>query len=1095
MLTSLILLAAMQQKQPDLAASFANPPLSARPHTWWHWLNGNVTKAGITADLEAMKQVGIGGAQMFTVDQGVPAGSAKYGSKLWREMTAYAVKEAARLGLELCIHNGAGWSSSGGPWVTPADAMQVIAWSKVNVHGPTAFHEALPPVKAPQVESNVDYHKDIAVYAYRTVAEGDHARPAGFLEKTGVNRADRMDPSVESQPTGLTVSSKEMVQLTSHLDADGVLTWDVPEGDWTILRVGHVPTGVHNHPAPPEGEGLEVDKLSKEALDHFWNGVLAKVVADSGSLSGKVLNNVLIDSYEVGSQNWTPKFREEFRRRRGYDPLPYLPAMTGLTVNSPAETERFLWDMRRTIADLFADNYFGHMAELCHKNGLLFSTEPYGNGNFENIQSGSKADIPMAEFWLGGGTMETTKMVSSSAHVYGKPIVGAESFTGDDIRGRWLEEPYDLKALGDLAFCEGINRYIFHRYAMQPWTTLKPGMTMGPWGTHLERTQTWWTEAATWMKYIARCQYLLQSGRFVADACYFTGEAGPNDLLYGDALRPQLPKGYDYDGCETATIKRMTVHNGRLQLPSGMSYAMLILPESKFMTPSLARKVKELVAAGATVVGPKPELSPSLQGYPSCDTEVAKIADEVWGHGKPGPAFQHPYGKGRVVSEMPLTTVLNSMGIKPDFDYAPRNYATKLVTIHRLVQGADVYFVSNQSQANTEATCTFRSDGKVPELWNPENGKVVEAPAYSFANGRTTLKLRFLPAESVFVVFRKPAPKHHPVAVDTMSFRHSEARVPIVVVDKARYETEDGRGVDVTDKVRGMVHEGRMEIPATNSEYGDPVVNVVKHLSIEYRLGGKRTVKTAPENGVIDLIHIAPSKPLPSEFDAVAKGYRQLELTPWKPNAFVVDTPGGKRQVVWVRETPQVLNLSADWHLAFPPKLGAPAHADFKKLISWTNSSDQGIKYFSGSAVYSKTITVPATFVGSGKAIRLDLGHVKNFATVTVNGHEVAVLWKPPFALDVTKFVKAGSNKIEVKVTNLWVNRLIGDEQYPSDVEWQDGHLAKWPEWLLEGKPRPSKERVTFATWHFWNKNSPLLESGMIGPVTLQAAKKRVVKY
>ena len=910
-----------------------------------------------------------------------------------------------------------------------------------------------------------------------------------------MNRSDRLDPDLGPTLSGLAVSSKDIVQITRHLDKDGVLTWDVPEGDWTILRLGHVPTGVHNHPAPPEGEGLEVDKLSKEALDHFWAGLMAKVVSDSGKLPHKALNNVLIDSYEVGSQNWTPKFREEFRRRRGYDPIPYLPAITGLTVNSHAETERFLWDVRRTIADLFADNYFGHMAELCHKNGLLFSTEPYGNGNFDNILSGSKADIPMAEFWLGGGTMETTKMVSSSAHVYGKPIVGAESFTGDDIRGRWLEEPYDLKALGDMAFSTGINRYIFHRYAMQPWTTLKPGMTMGPWGTHLERTQTWWTEAGAWMKYITRCQYLLQSGRFVADACYYYGEAEPNDLLYGDALRPQLPKGYDYDGCDASSIKKMTVHNGRVQLPSGMSYSVLILPESKFMSPAIARKVRELVAAGATVVGPKPMGSPSLQGYPSCDNEVSTIADEVWGQGTIPENYEHRFGKGRVIYERPLSSVFASLNVKPDFEFAPHDYSTKLVDIHRTIQGADVYFVSNQNQANIEATCTFRSSGRVPELWHPETGVVEQAPAFKEVNGRTTLKYHFAPSESVFVVFRKVAPKQHATLFEPIQFRASAPRVPMILIDNARYESEDGRGVDVTDKVKAMVRENRFEIPATNSEFGDPVVNVVKHLKIEYRLGGKKSIKTAPENGAIDLIHVDVKKPVPSSFDVIRKSNRELELTPWKPNMFVLDDVNGKRHVIRVAERPLSVNLSSDWHIAFPPKLGAPTGADFKKLISWTESKDSGIKYFSGSAVYSKTITVPASFVGAGKAVRLDLGHVKNFATVTINGREVAVLWKPPFALDVTKFVKAGSNKVEIKVTNLWVNRLIGDEQYPSDVEWQDGHLAKWPEWLLEGKPRPSKERVTFATWHFWNKNSPLLESGMIGPVTLQSATKRVLKY
>jgi len=559
MLTALILLAAASSSLKDrLATEFTNPPLSARPHTWWHWLNGNVTKVGITADLEAMKQVGIGGAHMFTVDQGIPAGPAKYVGPLWREMTQFAVKEASRLGLELTIHNGAGWSSSGGPWIQPADAMQVIAWSDLKVHGPISFSKPLPQPTAPQVDSNVPYYRDIAVYAYRTPVEGDvqNPRPSDFLAKTGVIRGGGLHVDLSPFASGATIPSSEILNLSDHLSADGQLTWDVPEGDWTILRVGHVPTGVHNHPAPPEGDGLEVDKLSKEALDKHWAGMMAKVIADSRPQVGKAFDGVLIDSYEVGTQNWSPNFRHEFLIRRGYDPIPYLPVIAGRTIDTKEKSERFLWDLRRTIADLYADNYYGHMAELAHQNGMKFLAEPYGNGGFDTIESGSKEDIPMAEFWLGsGGAMETTKMVSSVGHIYGRPIIGAESFTSDVPPGRWLEQPYDMKALGDLAFCNGINRYIFHRYAMQPWLNLKPGMTMGPWGTHIERTQTWWMEAATYMKYVARCQYLLQSGGFAADACYYYGEDSPNDLAYGLGLEPKLPMGYDYDGCATAGLR------------------------------------------------------------------------------------------------------------------------------------------------------------------------------------------------------------------------------------------------------------------------------------------------------------------------------------------------------------------------------------------------------------------------------------------------------------------------------------------------------------------------------------------------------------
>jgi hypothetical protein len=263
----------------------------------------------------------------------------------------------------------------------------------------------------------------------------------------------------------------------------------VPEGDWTILRIGHTPTGKDNHPATPEGRGLEVDKMSREALDAFWQNAIAPLLREAGPLAGKVFNNVLVDSYEVGCQNWTPKFPQEFRKRRGYDLTPFLPVLAGYVVDSVEISERFLWDFRRTIADLFAENYYGYFAELCRKHGLLFSTEPYGNGPFEDLVCGGRADIPMGEFWVGGGAMETCKIAASAAHVYGRQIVGAEAFTATPEQGRWRTHPYMLKALGDRAFCEGINRFIFHTTAHQPWLNVLPGMTMGPWGSHFGRTQ------------------------------------------------------------------------------------------------------------------------------------------------------------------------------------------------------------------------------------------------------------------------------------------------------------------------------------------------------------------------------------------------------------------------------------------------------------------------------------------------------------------------------------------------------------------------------------------------------------------------------
>ncbi len=1067
-----------QPKTDALAISFKNPPAAARPHTWWHWMDGNVTKEGITADLEAMKEVGIGGAQMFTVSQGIPPGKAGYMSPLWQEMTTHAIKEAGRLGIELCIHNCAGWSSSGGPWITPENAMQVVAWSTLDVTGGQRFRGQLPPIKAPSVYANVNYSRDIAVYAFPKPR--DNKKWDQFLGKTGVIREDGIQVDVSDGPGGVAIPTDDFIQL--KLDSDGNLDWNVPPGEWTILRVGHVPTGKNNHPAPPEGDGLEVDKLSREAMDQHWNGMMAKVIKNAGPLAGKVLNNALIDSYEVGSQNWTPRMAEEFKRRRGYDMMPWLPVIAGFPVESREKSERFLWDFRKTIADLFADNYFGYFGELCHENGMEFSTEPYGNGGFDSIQVGGLSDIPMGEFWIGGLAMETTKLASSVGHVYGRKVIGAESFTADDVRGRWLEEPYAAKAMGDLVFCNGVNRYIFHRYAMQPWMNFKPGMTMGPWGTHLERTQTWWTEAKTWLKYVARCQNILQSGRFAADTLYYGGESPMTDWIYANTQKLQLPAGYDYDNCDTVIVKQLSVKNGQLVLPSGMTYKVLVLPDSDFMTVPVAEKIKQLVAAGAIVVGPKPKQSPSLVNYPACDTQVKAIANEVWGKVDGTLIKEHAYGKGKVIWGKSMQEVYSGLKLAPDFQYKGISSRAKMAFIHRKIGSAEVYFVSNQLYQPSSVECTFRVNGLQPELWHGDSGEIEDAPVYRAENGRTVVSLNLAPAESVFVVFRRKASGPHLTSFKSQT--QIDVKIPTIKILKARYEAADGRGADVTETVARLVKNGELEVAATNSNFGDPVVNVVKRLVVEYEIDGKPYSKTVGENEVIDFVTL-PNLPTAKPFNLSA-GSGGVKFTGWSSETYIAETSTGKKIKIAGGQGLQTLDLSTGWQVKFPPNWGAPASIELPKLISWTDHAEKGVKYFSGSAVYSKEFDVPASM--AGKPMVLDLGRVKNFATVKVNGKELEVLWKEPFTVDVSKAIKKGKNRLEVKITNLWPNRIIGDEQLPADVEWNGVQLKKWPEWLEKGEPRPKTGRYTFTTWRFWTKDSPLLESGLLGPVKLKTS-------
>lgn len=1198
----------------ELGNGFKAPPASAKPHTWWHWMNGNVTKEGITADLEAMKRVGVGGAQIFIADCEIPAGPVRFMSPEFREMFKHAVVEADRLGIELCVHNCAGWSSSGGPWNTPEHAMQFVVTSETVVKGPAKFAEALP-----QPPTKLDYYRDIAVLAFKT-PEGEtvdlkklNPKVTGSFD-VGGSGANLFDGKVEtvvgvpvpapavnakgkaatkavaqyvdlefgepvaarslvltpgktagdcagavltsedgkkfkqaaafrfprsgSQPVlvslggeavsskyyriqfntkghndkvipvaevGLTsraiipdiqskagydgrevavqaavapavpgnaIGGKEIVDLTGKLGANGELSWDVPEGNWTILRVGHTPTGKDNHPAPKEATGPECDKFSKEALDAHWAGYVQKVLDDVGPTGAKALNNALIDSYEVGGQNWTPKMREEFQKRRGYDMTRWLPVMTGRVVDSPEASERFLWDLRRTIADLFAENYYGHFAELCHKAGIKASIEPY-TGPFESLQCGEPADIVMGEFWTGSQGHRSVKLAASVAHIYGKSIVGAESFTARPEDGRWQVDPYRIKALGDLMFTHGINRYIFHRYAMQPWMNRLPGMTMGQWGFHFDRTNTWFEQSTAWLQYVARCQYLLQQGHFVADVAYFCGEGAPVEMKTG---KPETPKGYDWDAVNAGVLEKATVKDGRIVLASGTSYSVLVLPpDNTVATPGFLGVVKRLAGEGATIVGPKPVRSPSLSGYPACDEQVKTIADGLWGS-----------GKGKVGEADSLENVFAGQGLKPDFEYAAANPRARLVYIHRATDDADVYFVSNQQDSYQQADCTFRVRGKRPELWHPDTGVMEAAPAYSEKDGRVTVSVQLEPSGSVFVVFRKAAGAGAKHLASLPPAAGQKDQTPKLEIRKAVYEAIDGAGsMDVTKKLSDLVKDGALVATAESKTFGrDPAYLHHKQLRVEYALDGKVREETFREGSLVELPQGAS---VPPAFEVCTGEGGKVQVAAWKAGTYEFARSAGEPAKVTVESVAAPVEVAGPWEVHFPEGWKAPATATFPALASWTENADAGIKYFSGTATYVKQVEIPAEMIGAGKALYLDLGKVKNLAQVKVNGKDLGILWKPPFRVKLDGVAKAGANAVEVKVTNLWPNRLIGDDQLPDDNEWKGKAPAKWPQFILDGGPAPSG-RLTYVTWRHWTKDMPLLESGLIGPVMLKAA-------
>lgn len=830
--------------EDDLAAGFTQPPDAARPWVYWFWLNGNISKEGVTADLEAMKKVGIGGVLIMEVDQGAPQGPVDFMSPRWRELFQHVHAEAKRLGMEVNMNNDAGWNGSGGPWITPEQSMQKLVWSETPVAGGQRFEASLK-----QPETVAGYYRDLCVLA--VPAPGDYrierVRAKAMFEVGGVGHIDRSDV-----PRDAIIDPSKIITITGQMDDKGHIAWDAPAGSWVVLRFGHTCTGAENAPAPKTGRGLECDKLSVAGIEANFAGMMGPLAKDN-NIGPAVANAGLvathIDSWENGSQNWTARMREEFQQRRGYDMMSYLPVVTGRVVGNLEISERFLWDLRQTVSELVIEKYAGRMHELAKSHGMRFTVEAYGSP-CDSIDYAGQSDEPMGEFWTPTGTIETCRTMASAAHVYGKSIVGAESFTSAD-QEKWREHPAMLKALGDRAFCEGINRFVFHRYAMQPWAqTPKPGMTMGPWGQHYERTQTWWDWSIGWHAYLARCQYLLRQGLYVADVCYLSPEMppqGPRDI-------PQTAYSWD-EASPQVVLQRMSVDEGRLRLPDGMSYRLLVLPQGDTMTPRLLRKISELVSAGATVVGPKPSKSPSLAGYPECDAEVRKLADELWGDCDGQKVKEHGFGKGRVVWGIPTEKVLHGAHIPPDF-----SGPAPLKCLHRRTNDADMYFVADPRSYETAVSCGFRVTGKLPELWWPETGKREAAAVFAEKDGVTYVSWTMPPTGSVFVVFRQPVP-----AIDRIVSVKRDGKIlmaaapaiplPIEVVS-ARYGVLDdpAKTRDVTKKVQAQVDAGNESILVTSLADGDdPAFGSVKTLVVDYRIAGKAHKVQAKDSGTVRL--------------------------------------------------------------------------------------------------------------------------------------------------------------------------------------------------------------------------------------------------
>ena len=963
--------------EQTLEQRFDKPPDSAMPGVYWYFNDGNLNSKEMTAELENMKEVGINKVLFLEVNLGIPKGPVQWMTETWQNTFVQMVRDSERLGIDVNLGIGPGWCGSGGPWIKPENAMQHLVFSSVDFKGPQKVSQKLPVPdqrQEPFLSMRHPFYEDFAVYAFPSA---DPVIPdineKALYKREPYSSWKQVKPYLptsvhytEPGPAGVIVPDK-IVDLTKNLKPDGTLDWEVPAGNWTVVRMGRRINGAGTRPAPSAAEGCESDKFDAEAIDFHLSkfvGTLLEKIGPRAKEHG--LTNLHMDSWESGAQNWTPALLEEFKKRRGYDARPFLLTYTGRAVEGVEKSERFLWDMRLTAQDLVLENHAQRVKAYAHKNGLELSIEPYDMNPAGDLDLGAVADIPMGEFWQ--NVLDSTYSViqaTSIAHVMGKPVVATESFTsmgGVDVY------PATMKDQGDWAFAVGVNRIFFHTYAHQPLgPDYRPGFTLGPYGVYWNRNQTWWPMVGAYHHYLTRCSEILREGTTVSDVLYLTPEGAPHIFLPPESVLEGTgfykdKKGYGFDGCSPRMLlERGEVKDGLISFPGGTSYRVMVLPQVQTMTPALLVKIRDLVKAGATIVGNPPLKSPSLSGYPACDEEVQTLAKDLWGSLEaPADPTKRTYGKGAIhwggqlspANQGPLypaydltAAILKSMGVVEDFTATgPVRYG------HRRTDDRDIYFVSNRSGAPIRADCRFRVTEGNPELWNTVTGERRALLQFERKDGTTTIPMEFDAFQSFFVVF------------------------------------------------------GKGQAPA------------------------------------------------------LANGKNFAETTPMQ-------------------------EISGAWEVAFDPKWGGPEKVTFDALQDWSKRPEAGIKYYSGIATYRKTFQVSGLPSPVSKTY-LNLGTVHDMARVKLNGKDLGVVWCAPWQVEITDTLKVGDNQLEIEVANRWPNRMIGDKQ-PADANARE---VEAPPGFLGGQ-KIKTGRYTYCTNDPFKADSPLLPSGLLGPVSISTTK------
>ena len=1110
-------LAVATSAEDSLQAAFDTPPQAAKPWVYWYFMDGYITREGLTADLEAMKKAGIGGAIFLTINVGVPKPPhpVEFMSPEWQDLYAYMIKEADRLGIAISLGVGPGWSGDGGPWLKPEETMQDLVASVTPVTGGKTVDVALPQPSPREpyfgrsslaswmVNTWLGFYRDVCVVAYPTPKPGawvPFSDEKALYYRAPYSSAHNVRPffdapaDVVAVPTDACLDRSKMIDLTDKLDKDGRLRWDAPPGEWTIYRFGRTLTGQNTRPSPTAGLGFESDKFSAAAFAAHAKAFLQPLIDRAGKPSGpgRGLTTLHLDSWEMGSQNWTEDFRQQFQKRRGYDPLPYLPALLGKYVTDAATTERFLWDIRQTGRELVHDGLLIPLRDYAHAHGLRFTCEGYDMNPAGDLMVLGTADVQMGEFWSKGFGFRTEFSIfeaTSAAHTKGQPLIGAESFTAGSNES-WHQYPAVMKHQGDWAFAAGVNWFVIHRYQHQPSEGEFPGMRMGHWGVSWERTQTWWDMVPAYHEYLTRTSAVLQCGVPVADVLYLAPEGAPHVFrppVSATIAQGDLPdrRGYNFDGVDPDRLMEATVTNGRVTFPGGASYAVLVLPKYDTMTLPLLNKVKALLDDGATVIGERPLRTPGL-GTQGDDATLAALSADMW---KDIPAKGKAVGHGLLVNDpavRPAPAVADPLmgakwvGLKPTAGSTnDRYFEAKLkVPLLENIESAEL-FLRASGPFHIKMNAQDIGDGPGLQPLSRLDVTTLAKPGDNVLNisvkraDDTTDPIGLIGALIVhtrdgrILALRSNASwLSSPTAGGAMTKSEALTDLPAAWPVSTTTLKYDDLYVpyDVTAGLlqsQGLPPDFEADVPMryTHRRDGDDEIYFIANPSdaavdaaCTFRITGRAPQWWDPVNdqrrALPQYRDVDGRTTLTLHLEAGASGFVVFRRVPVTASAGTGNN---------ARREQLVQTITGPWDVAFEPKWGGPAAVKFDTLEDWSKRPEPGIHFYSGQAVYR------TSFDAASKANVLSLSDVHAMARVKLNGRDLGVVWCAPWSIDLPSgLLRPTGNDLQITVANLWINRLIGDAALPQD------------------------QRLTKTTSNPYKANDPLQPSGLLGPVQLR---------